>query len=72
MVGWMIFIALNEYSIVRIDQFDFENLGSENLFNTKPLDEVQKYPRPPFFTGFTGSLPRVQARKSWQRELVCV
>lgn len=36
--------VLDEYNILRVSQFDFENLGSENLFDPMPLDEVQKYP----------------------------
>ncbi|OJJ88008.1 uncharacterized protein ASPGLDRAFT_1506007 [Aspergillus glaucus CBS 516.65] len=36
--------VLDEYNILRVSQFDFENLGSENLFDPMPLDELQKYP----------------------------
>lgn len=39
--------ALYEYNILRVGQFDFECLGSEDLFNSMPLEELQKYPVSP-------------------------
>lgn len=36
--------VLDEYNILWVSQFDFENLGSENLIDPMPLDELQKYP----------------------------
>lgn len=35
--------VLNDYNILRIGQFDFENLGSEGLFNPMSLEELQSY-----------------------------
>lgn len=35
--------VLNDYNILRIGQFDFENLGSEDLFNPMSLEELQSY-----------------------------
>lgn len=57
---------LDEYNILRIDQFDFENLGSENLFNPMPLDELQKYPvDPSSLYRFREYKPEKRGKGSW-------
>lgn len=34
---------LNDYTILRISQFDFEDLGFKDLFNPISLEEFQSY-----------------------------
>jgi len=60
---------LDEYSILQIDQFSFENLKSENLFNPMLLCGLQKYPVHPSSLGsldyFREYRPEKRGKWNW-------